>query len=219
MNLLLKRLLKMSENHNMPVILYDSKTDKAGVLMTLDYFDEHLNGEAVEDNDFESISDMGEYEECDEEECKDFEVPMVPAADFLQELEELEDEIAEKVDPMQQTNEELALWKAKREEKEREEIEKVLEDELIENPPADPFEEDFLHTPEWHTASEAMPREKKSPEPIKEPSYHPVPPVPGAISWSDWTFTGNSFIPIPKKQEDVALEKGGEEPIFLEEPI
>lgn len=229
----------MSEDHNLPVIIYDAKNDRAGVLMTLDYFDEHLNSEVLEDTDFEPLSEVHDYEECDEEGCEELHDTIPQTVNFLDDLQELEEKIAEKVseasdgeefDEMKQSNEELALWKAKREEKEREEIEKTLEEELQENPPADPFEEDLLHTPEWHEAGERLETQNPESETIKEePSYHPVASGGVPLSWSDWTFTGNSFTPIPQKSleisnfeksEDALLpEDGGEEPIFLEEPV
>jgi hypothetical protein len=157
----------------------------------------------------------------------------------LDDLQELEDKIAEKVsgvteeedfDEMKKTNEELALWKAKREEKEREEIEKTLEEELLENPPSDPFEEDLLHTPQWHEAGEQLTEKVNESEPVKEePSYHPVASASGPLSWTDWTFTGNSFTPVipkpvevlsfEKNEDNLSPEEGGEEPIFLEEPV
>src|SRR3989338_2267629 len=230
MNPLLKRLLRMSEEHNLPVIIYDTKNDRAGVLMSLDYFDERFTSEALEDNDFEPLSGVYEDEECDEEDCDEFHDNISRTVNFLDDLQELEEKITEKIDEAKseeeldeiaQSNEELALWKAKREEKEREEIEKTLEEELQENPPPDPFEEDLLHTAEWHDAGENLPAGVNESEPPKEePSYHPVASASGPLSWTDWTFTGNSFTPIVQKNEDaIAPEEGGEDPIFLEEPV
>lgn len=216
----------MSENHNVPVILYDSKTDRAGVLMSLEYFEENFDG--MPQNSF-SGNDYGECVEEDSEELSDI---VSSSVNFLDELEEKhethteEDEIA----LLDKTNEELALWKSKREEKEREEIEKTLEEELLENPLADPFEEDTLHTPEWHQVSNFREEDLQKPEePPKEPSYHPVINSGGSLSWTDWTFTGNSFTPIPQKtleplnleesENDLYTEETADEPIFLEEPV
>lgn len=212
MNPLLKRLLRMSEDHHMPVILYDSKSDRAGVLMSLDYFDEHLNSEAFESNDFGPLAEAYEYEECDEPHES-----MPQSRDFL---DEDDDEQG-----IEQTNEELALWKAKREEKEREEIEKTLEEELLENPPPDPFEEDMLHTPEWHQVTSIIEEDVVPPtaqETPKEPSYHPVINSGGSLSWTDWAFTGNSFTPIVENTSAMLTEdeeETADEPIFLEEPV
>lgn len=236
MNPLLKRLLKISEDHNLPVIVYDSKNDRAGVLMGLDYFEENFGSMP------QSIN--SEVEDCEGDLCEDLIERNYSDVNLIDDLEELEEKITEKIDEIkkeedfdeiEQSNEELALWKAKREEKEREEIEKTLEEELLENPPPDPFEEDTLHTPEWHELSdlvkgEAILEKNQSEEaPKEEPSYHPVPNLAGALSWTDWTFTGKSFTPVSQDSvkvfnfeentSEIPSEIAGEDPIFLEEPV
>ncbi len=233
MNPLLKRLLKISEDHNLPVIVYDSKNDRAGVLMGLEYFEENF-GQMPH-----SASLDDGVEDCEGDLCEDLMERNYSEVNLIDDLEELEEKITEKIeeikneeslDEIDRSNEELALWKAKREEKEREEIEKTLEEELLENPPADPFEEDTLHMPEWHELSDLVAGETHSPEVQKEePSYHPVPNLSGALSWTDWTFTGKSFSPVSGDSVKVlnfeentgqnASELAGEDPIFLEEPV
>ena len=216
----------MSENHNVPVILYDSKTDRAGVLMSLDYFEENFDG--MPQNSFSG----NDYDECVEEDPEELVDTVSSSVNFLDELEEEHETDTEEDETalLDQTNEELALWKSKREEKEREEIEKTLEEELLENPLADPFEEDTLHTPEWHQVSNFIEEDLQKPEePPKEPSYHPVINSGGSLSWTDWTFTENSFTPIPQKtleplnleesENDLYTEETADEPIFLEEPV
>jgi hypothetical protein len=233
MNPLLKRLLKISEDHNLPVIVYDSKNDSAGVLMGLDYFEENFGSMP------QSIN--SEFEDCGDTLCEDMGEINYAAVNLVDDLEELEEKITEKIDAakevkefdeIEQSNEELALWKAKREEKEREEIEKTLEEELLENPPADPFEEDLLHTPEWHQLGEESSKiEVATKEELakEEPAYYPVPNLAGALSWTDWTFTGKNFGPVSPESvkvlnfeentSEMATEIEGEDPIFLEEPV
>ncbi len=229
MNQLLKRLLKMSEDHNVPVIVYDSKYDRAGVLMGLDYFEENFG--KMSQNSYPSQNAHGE----------ELLQRNYSAVNLVDDLEELEEKITEKIDAakegkefdeIEQSNEELALWKAKREEKEREEIEKTLEEELLENPPADPFEEDLIHTPEWHQLGEESSKiEVATKEELakEEPAYYPVPNLAGALSWTDWTFTGKNFSPVSPESvkvlsfeentSEMATEIEGEDPIFLEEPV
>ncbi len=55
-----------------------------------------------------------------------------------------------------QINRDISIWRANQEEEETWERGAVLEDELIDNPPFDPFEEDFAHRSDWHSAGSVM---------------------------------------------------------------
>jgi len=173
--------------------------------MDLDYFESHFDSGSSWDDDVEIEDDVAE------------ESPAFSPLSLQSEEEEDLDEL----------NKNLALWKAQREEKERQEIEKTLEEELIENPPADPFEEDYLHTPEWHKIGDILEIDKKTPDSLaKEPSYHPVINSGGSLTWTDWTMTPNSLgqkspetIILQEIEEEILPEEGEAEPVFLEEPV
>jgi len=209
MDSVLRKLLRIATEKNLPVVVYDSQSERAGVLMDLDYFETH----------FESNEGWNEnLEENDEETPFEQETPSFSPVNA--EEDDMED--------IDETNKNLALWRAQREEKEREEIEKALEEELIENPLADPFEEDYLHTPEWHKISDAIELDNKTTDaaPDKEPSYHPVLNSGGSLIWTDWTFAPtSSFEKAPETiilqeiEEEISPEGSDEAPVFLEEPV
>ncbi len=219
MNSVLRKMLRLATEKNLPVIVFDSHSNRAGVLMNLDYFESHFDSEYGPGDEFvEEDEEIGE----DLEEIPEF------SSEYLEDESE---------DDLDQQNKDLALWRAKREDKEREEIERILEEELAENPPADPFEEDYLHTPEWHKIGEsrelasdehrADQETKKSIEiSPKEPSYHPVLNTAGALSWTDWTFTPQGSFQVPpetiilqEKIDESMPEEDEQEPVFLEEPV
>ena len=208
-------MLRIATEKNLPVIVYDSHSDRAGVLMNLDYFESHF--------DQELSFDEGYLEDDEEPEEDIFEESPAFVPEYVE-----EDDMAD----LEQKNKDLALWRAKREDKEREEIERILEEELAENPLTDPFEEDYLHTPEWHKIGDnldtapAPQTEKPLEAPAKEPSYHPVLNNGETLSWTDWTFApGSSFdnapetIILQEKNDENLAEEGEEDPVFLEEPV
>jgi len=205
MNSVLRKILRIAAEKNLPVVVYDSQSEQTGVLMDLDYFESHFDSGSSWDDDVEIEDDVAE------------ESPAFSPLSLQSEEEEDLDEL----------NKNLALWKAQREEKERQEIEKTLEEELIENPPADPFEEDYLHTPEWHKIGDILEIDKKTPDSLaKEPSYHPVINSGGSLTWTDWTMTPNSLgqkspetIILQEIEEEILPEEGEAEPVFLEEPV
>lgn len=228
MNSVLRKLLRIASEKNLPVIVYDSQSDRAGVLMDLDYFEANFQS-GFFDSSWEEEEEMDmddeEIEDGFEDEDEDFPVQDLSFSPVFVDEEEDQDT------RLDETNKNLALWRAQREEKEREEIEKTLEEELLENPPADPFEEDYLHTPEWHKIGDVLetnttPLPKTPETPSLEPSYHPVINSGGSLSWADWTLSPNPFPPqlpetilLTENEEESLPEESEEDPIFLEEPV
>ena len=210
MNSVLRKLLRIATEKNLPVVIYDSQSQRAGVFMDLDYFDTHFESESRWDEDLEE-------KEIEDDVFSEDTPAFTPVS--TQEEENEED--------LEETNKNLALWRAKREEIEREEIEKTLEEELKENPPADPFEEDYLHTPEWHKIGDVLETVQNIPDTQpKEPSYHPVLNSGGSLSWTDWTFAPASplekipeTIIVQEMEEEIGPQATEEEPVFLEEPV
>ncbi len=208
MNPVLRKLLRIASEKNLPVVIYDSESERAGVLMDLDYFEANFHSDFFKSS-WEEENQMDEEDEKNE----DFSPQNVSFSPLSEEDES---------NILDETNKDLALWRAQREEKEREEIEKTLEEELLENPPPDPFEEDYLHTPEWHKIGDVVEPQK----PSVEPSYHPVINSGGLLSWADWTLSPNPFPPmlpetilLTENEEESLPEEVEEDPIFLEEPV
>lgn len=233
--------MRLAHKKKSPIIIYDSQNDRAGVLMDFDLyeknyldFDETSDEESEyseynkeidlenDDDEDESLSEWNKND-CIEEDCEDHAETIPQTVHFLNDRESSEDE---DMDLCEESNKELALWKSKREEKEREEIAKVLEEELLENPPRDPFEEDFVRNSEWHDTVDTIITQKEISQKEQEPSYHPVINSAGSLSWSDWTNLAVGT-PIPYKnipdivlQDEAELpEEGESEAVFLEEPI
>lgn len=247
MSSILSKLIRMAQKKKSPIIIYDSQNDRAGVLMDFDlyeknyfYFDD-ISDEEGDYSDYNEEIDIENDTENDKENVENVEAEILPKWDknncTEENCEEKEFSEDDDMDLCEESNKELALWKSKREEKEREEIAKVLEEELLENPPRDPFEEDFVRNSEWHdivdtiiTQKEENPLDTQSSKNIppkeQEPSYHPVTNSAGSLSWSDWTNLAVGT-PIPYKNipdiilqdEAEVLEEGESEAVFLEEPI
>ena len=68
---------------------------------------------------------------------------------------------------LEQINRDIAVWRSNKEMDEFGERGHALEEELIDHPLSDPFEEDFVHSYDWHSAGsviDRMPRELFSDE-------------------------------------------------------
>lgn len=57
---------------------------------------------------------------------------------------------------LDQINRDISVWRSNRDMHEYEQLSGVLEEELSEHPPADPFEEDFFHASDWHRAGNVI---------------------------------------------------------------
>jgi len=53
-------------------------------------------------------------------------------------------------------NSDIAEWRAHQEHDEQHARTQALEEHMVEHPLPDPFEEDYFHPPEWHTAAEVL---------------------------------------------------------------
>ncbi len=128
-------------------------------------------------------------------------------------------------------NRDIAMWRSYQEMNEREKRASFLEDHLASHPPADPFEEDYSHTSEWHKvsdvigerhgletresdqASDERPAESTEEigfvEPRKDVSVHESLPLVN--------------VPLVHGQEEARFESeeelDGEDPVFFEEPV
>lgn len=63
---------------------------------------------------------------------------------------------------LDQINRDISIWRANQEQEELFAKSFALEKELSENPLPDPFEEDYAHQPEWHSAGSVIGREYKN---------------------------------------------------------
>src|SRR3989339_1271570 len=64
---------------------------------------------------------------------------------------------------LEQINDDIAIWRAHQEATEREEFADILEEKLADEPPFDPFVEDFAHKPEWHSTGDVLQDRYKKP--------------------------------------------------------
>lgn len=53
-------------------------------------------------------------------------------------------------------NEDIALWRSYQDEDEHWDRASYLEEDLVDHPPYDPFEEDLVHAPAWHKAGDIL---------------------------------------------------------------
>lgn len=53
-------------------------------------------------------------------------------------------------------NRDIAIWRSHQEQNEQTHRARVLERDLVENPPPDPFEEDYSHASDWHKAGSVL---------------------------------------------------------------
>lgn len=123
----LSRILNLARRTSGPVVIFDSTTDTDYVLM---------RGDEYEDMEYNMEDDMLD-------DWYDFERKFM--------IEDMDSE-----DLIDQINRDIAVWRAKEQQERRELVADKLETELIEAPLPDPFAEDFVHTPEWHTPADIL---------------------------------------------------------------
>lgn len=123
----LARILNLARHTGGPVVIFDSQTDTDYVLM---------RGEEYEDMEYAFEDDMLD-------DWYDFERRTL--------IEDMDSE-----DLLDQINRDIAVWRAKEQQERREVVAEKLERELIDQPLSDPFAEDFLHAPEWHTPADIL---------------------------------------------------------------
>lgn len=92
--------------------------------------------------DLDSYEDL--IEKQDECSCEDFSY----GNEYLYEMSE--GELLDKI------NRDISIWRSYQEEEEKSIRDEILAEDLTENPPIDPFAEDFLHDPEWHKAGDIL---------------------------------------------------------------
>jgi hypothetical protein len=123
----LSRILHLAAQSEQPIIIYDAATDTDYVLSRgSEYTDQLLE---IED-------------------------------DILEDWYETERraliEDMDSTDLIDQINRDIAVWRAKDEQERRAALATKLEDELIEEPLRDPFEEDFHHSSDWHSTADIL---------------------------------------------------------------
>ncbi|PIR76101.1 MAG: hypothetical protein COU32_04055 [Candidatus Magasanikbacteria bacterium CG10_big_fil_rev_8_21_14_0_10_42_10] len=109
---------------------------------------------------------------------------------------------------LEQINDDIAVWRAHQEDIDREEFADTLEDSLAEEPPFDPFGEDFSHQPEWHSASDILQDRYKMPrtESVRPESDHM------AGTWHDDDFSREDMSDIDEHPEISFDFEGGHLP-------
>jgi hypothetical protein len=259
MSRILNKLIRLAQEEHRPVFMYDLIRDEATVLMDFESYERgsfgmfDLHNLNEENEELDLVDD--EFEENDEIVNQFFQNKEVFEPN-IQSLEKLEESVQREVEStlqrsdafesseqldeealIEQSNKDLALYQVKREEKEREEIAKVLEEELEADPLPDPFEEDFIRPSQWHELSDITqlfpPLESEDQKMAEvEPSYHPIAEAkifPTSMNWSTWdeASRGAKSIPLvvkenidfPKDEPKFQPESLSEDPIFLEEPL
>lgn len=74
--------------------------------------------------------------------------------DYCHEHEDLYD--MSEIELLDKINRDIGIWRSYREDEDREWNGEVLAKDLADNPPTDPFEEDYTHAPEWHKAGDIL---------------------------------------------------------------
>lgn len=123
----LSRILQLAAQSDTPVVIYDAATDTDFVLSRGNGYADHLLD--VEDEILEDWYDI----------------------ERRTLIEDMDSD-----DLIDQINRDIAVWRAKDEQERRATIASKLEDELIEVPLRDPFEEDFHHSSDWHSTADIL---------------------------------------------------------------
>lgn len=139
----LSRIFDLARRTDGPVVLYDMSTDTDYVLM---------RGDSYENWEYEREDDMLD-------DWYDIE------RRFL--IEDMDSE-----DLLDQINRDIAVWRAKEQLEKRDSIAEKLAHELTEHPLTDPFAEDYMHTPEWHTPADIL--SERGADELTVPHYTPV---------------------------------------------
>ncbi|EKE06737.1 MAG: hypothetical protein ACD_18C00291G0001 [uncultured bacterium] len=154
-------------------------------------------------------------------------------------------EMSEK-EMLDKINRDIGIWRSYREEENRDWNGELLEEDLVNNPPLDPFEEDYMHDPEWHKAGDILTNRHSSLAPNfvdkQIPDYF-VPDLPNfdeeldeeedkmlGVDDSDDNLVYNTLgqeaferknkVPFMKHEEgEVNKEDLDSEPVFFEEPV
>ncbi|MFA7245427.1 MAG: hypothetical protein WC070_04620 [Candidatus Magasanikbacteria bacterium] len=179
--------------------------------------------------DLDSYEDLIEkQEDCS---CEDFSY----GNDYLYEMSE--GELLDKI------NRDISIWRSYQEEEEKNIRDEILAEDLNENPPTDPFAEDFLHDPEWHKAGDILStRHKdlvKNSENIpdffnyressfleddeKDDELLGVDDSKDNVVYNTFgqeVFENKQKVPFEKHEEELDAEEGlDEDPVFFEEPV
>ncbi len=138
-------------------------------------------------------------------------------------------------------NRDIAIWRSYQELNSQDKQAALIEDQLVDEPLSDPFEEDYAHHTDWHRVSDLitdrrsalvkqdtptdLPEEDDASEPIH--TYVPVPeqPLAPTVGFTKPSFTSNFSSVSPEEisaqpllENEPGLDGEDDEVVFFEEP-
>jgi len=141
------------------------------------------------------------------------------------------------VDLINKINRDIAVWRSYQELNEHVSRVSTLEEQLVTEPPPDPFEEDFSHHTEWHQVGEVLKARRGFSSPLGEeyedvedtndmssdPTNKTTPFVAESVTYQSVDENGEYQAPVLREVESEVIlgpeeDLLDDEPVFFEEP-
>ncbi|GEM_PF-3516523 len=120
-------------------------------------------------------------------------------------------------------NRDIAVWRSYQDLNEQEKHAALLEDQMVEDPLPDPFEEDFTHRSDWHRVSDLMSEKRFSRMKEKVETVDTADPIRTYVPVEDeviHTSSAPAFGDVPTETSAIAPTDDVHSPVFQdEEPL